>query len=73
MEKGMMAQERISLWLDESGHIASNPKKAPMTRASLVAEIDRLYLEYIQQYALGKYESYLIDALNRDADDRAQT
>jgi hypothetical protein len=44
-----------------------------MTRASLAAQVDRLYLEYIQRYALGKYEPYLIDALNRDPDDRART
>jgi hypothetical protein len=43
------------------------------TRASLAAEIDRLYLEFIQQYALGKYEPYLIAALTRDPDDRART
>jgi hypothetical protein len=73
MENGTMAQERIFRWLDESGHIAIYSMKAPMTRASLTAEIDRLYLEYIQQHALGKYESYLIDALNRDPDDRVRT
>jgi hypothetical protein len=44
-----MTQERIYRWLDESGHIDAFPKKVPMTRASLAAEIERLYLEYIQR------------------------
>jgi hypothetical protein len=43
------------------------------THTLLAAEIDRLYLEYIRQYALGKFEPYLIAALTRDPDDRART